>query len=314
MNRIPKQFLVRNRSNAFTFTSLLYGNLTLQNSTLISNRNSATEAVLPTDAENSDFSSYEKSSRELLQEFHSSTQFRQIVASRFHNEPKKAVKELLDELRNEHKKQLLLALHSTRTSAGARTGTSRDWELANEIFNAMDHRSPHGLLDRGEFVEALKVHRRHEKKEKSLRGRAALTNSELVSLGLTTSIPYIGFGFLDNFIMIMAGESIEGAFGVTLGLSMMAAAALGNTVSDVAGVIVQNSVEQQQQSKRFNILNPPLLSKYQRNTFSVQVTKILAAIIGVCIGCLLGMIPLLWFDDYGKKDENHCQKSKVGFE
>ena len=38
---------------------------------------------------------------------------------------------------------------------------------------------------------------------------------------------YSGFGFLDNLIMIMAGEYIDLTLGATLGISTMAAAALG---------------------------------------------------------------------------------------
>ena len=37
----------------------------------------------------------------------------------------------------------------------------------------------------------------------------------------------LGFGFLDNFIMIMAGEYIDLTLGAKLGISTMAAAALG---------------------------------------------------------------------------------------
>jgi hypothetical protein len=43
----------------------------------------------------------------------------------------------------------------------------------------------------------------------------------------------LGFGFLDNFIMIVAGEYIDLTLGVTLGISTMAAAALGKLVSAV---------------------------------------------------------------------------------
>lgn len=238
----------------------------------------------------------------LHQDFHQSSQFRRIVANRFRHEPETAVEELLSGLRNEHKEQLLIALNSKSNDAGARTGPFQNANLTSEIFMATDRRAPHGLLDRVEFAEALRLHRLHEKKEKSLRKRAPVTRSDLLALGISTSIPYIGFGFLDNFIMITAGESIEGAFGVTLGLSIMAAAALGNTISDVAGVIVQSSVEQQQ-TKGLRILRAPYLSKFQQSTLPVRMTRMVAAIIGVCIGCVLGMVPLLWFKECTETDK-----------
>ena len=67
-------------------------------------------------------------------------------------------------------------------------------------------------------------------------GPARPTNSDLYRLAIQQGLPFVGFGFLDNFIMIVAGESIETFFGTTLVISTMAAAALGNTLSDVFGI------------------------------------------------------------------------------
>ncbi len=67
-------------------------------------------------------------------------------------------------------------------------------------------------------------------------GPAKPTNSDLYRLAIQQGLPFVGFGFLDNFIMIVAGESIETFFGTTLVISTMAAAALGNTLSDVFGI------------------------------------------------------------------------------
>ncbi|XP_026534877.1 transmembrane protein 65 [Notechis scutatus] len=50
------------------------------------------------------------------------------------------------------------------------------------------------------------------------------------------AIPFVGFGFFDNAIMIAAGTQIELSIGIVLGISTMAAAALGNLVSDLAGL------------------------------------------------------------------------------
>lgn len=57
-------------------------------------------------------------------------------------------------------------------------------------------------------------------------------------------LPFIGFGFLDNFLMIIMGDWIEGSIGVYFCLSTMAAAALGNTISDVLGLGLAHYVEQ----------------------------------------------------------------------
>jgi hypothetical protein len=60
---------------------------------------------------------------------------------------------------------------------------------------------------------------------------------------IASAIPFIGFGFLDNFIMLVAGEEIDSAFGVRLGLSTLASAGLGNLVADVIGVGAANGIE-----------------------------------------------------------------------
>jgi hypothetical protein len=50
------------------------------------------------------------------------------------------------------------------------------------------------------------------------------------------SLPFVGFGFLDNFTMIIAGDYIEYSLGTVMTISTMAAAALGNTISDILGI------------------------------------------------------------------------------
>ncbi|KAF8767269.1 Transmembrane protein 65 like protein [Argiope bruennichi] len=62
------------------------------------------------------------------------------------------------------------------------------------------------------------------------------TKAQLQALLAHSAVPFIGFGFLDNLIMIIAGDYIDATIGITLGISTMAAAGLGNTLSDVAGI------------------------------------------------------------------------------
>jgi Transmembrane protein 65 len=53
----------------------------------------------------------------------------------------------------------------------------------------------------------------------------------------------VGFGFMDNAILIVAGDAIDTSLGVTLGLSTMCAAAIGNIISDVAGIMMGAAIE-----------------------------------------------------------------------
>ena len=69
------------------------------------------------------------------------------------------------------------------------------------------------------------------------------TNEQLFLVGLNAGAPFVGFGFLDNAIMICAGSEIEMYFGASLGISAMAAAALGNTISDMAGIQAGGIIE-----------------------------------------------------------------------
>lgn len=61
---------------------------------------------------------------------------------------------------------------------------------------------------------------------------------------LVNGVPFVGFGFLDNFFMIIAGDYIESSLGVYMCITTMAAAALGNTISDVFGLGLAHYVEQ----------------------------------------------------------------------
>ena len=53
----------------------------------------------------------------------------------------------------------------------------------------------------------------------------------------------IGFGFMDQFVLIQAGGYIDSTFGITFGLATLSAAAAGQVVSDVSGVIFGGTLE-----------------------------------------------------------------------
>ncbi|XP_077207663.1 transmembrane protein 65 isoform X1 [Paroedura picta] len=115
------------------------------------------------------------------------------------------------------------------------------------------------------------------------------------------AIPFVGFGFLDNAIMIAAGTQIELSIGIVLGISTMAAAALGNLVSDLAGLGLAGYVEAL--ASRLGLSIPELTPK-QADMWQTRVSAHLGKAIGVAIGCLLGMFPLFFFkDDEEKKLE-----------
>ena len=102
----------------------------------------------------------------------------------------------------------------------------------------------------------------------------------------------MGFGFCDNAIMLLAGEGIESSLGVALGISTLAAAGFGNLISDVVGLGLADTIEAR--ARHFGVKEPPL-SEFQTCLPVTRAARSGGAVVGVTIGCLLGMLPLLFF-------------------
>ena len=117
------------------------------------------------------------------------------------------------------------------------------------------------------------------------------------ALAIQVAIPFVGFGFLDNAIMILAGNSIENSLGAVLTLSTMAAAGLGNLLSDVAGIGLSNYIEAA--SHRLGLPDPRLTPQQTRSP-RIRWVRMLASMVGIAFGCLLGLSPLLFMTS---KDE-----------
>jgi len=120
------------------------------------------------------------------------------------------------------------------------------------------------------------------------------TTKQLWQLFLLSAVPFIGFGFADNFIMIVAGDAIDNSIGLRMGLSTLAAAGIGNLISDVCGIGLGEFVESWSASLG---LKDPRLTPEQAALRKSRWVKSLACILGISIGCILGMIPLLFLDN-----------------
>jgi len=101
----------------------------------------------------------------------------------------------------------------------------------------------------------------------------------------------VGFGFMDNFIMITAGSAIENSVGVQLGLATMTAAALGQVVSDVSGVLFGDTL-----SKVIKVA-PAKLTESQKQLSIVRRLRLGGAVLGVMAGCSLGAAALYLIPD-----------------
>lgn len=110
---------------------------------------------------------------------------------------------------------------------------------------------------------------------------------------LNQGLPFVGFGIMDNAILIWAGDQIDITLGVTLGISTMCAAAIGNIISDVAGVALGTVIEDLCAKLRLPIAK---LTHAQRQLRSVRFAGQFGIAFGLTIGCIIGMFPLLYID------------------
>jgi len=119
------------------------------------------------------------------------------------------------------------------------------------------------------------------------------TTGQLRQIFLASAIPFVGFGFMDNFVMIIAGDLIDTTLCVTFCLSTMAAAAVGNTLSDIVGIYTGSIIEQIAENN--GIKEPPLDSE-QRLLRITKFWQYTGQVVGIVFGCILGMCPLLFLD------------------
>ena len=131
----------------------------------------------------------------------------------------------------------------------------------------------------------------------------APTSAVLRKILMNNLIPFIGFGFLDNLIMILAGDFIDVRLSTILGITTLAAAAWGNLISDVFGLALAGYIEGF--SAKLGMATPDISPKQS----DMVITRVFAAVgrtIGIVIGCLIGMVPLLFIsneDQNARSDE-----------
>uniref|UniRef100_A0A7S1QZX2 EF-hand domain-containing protein n=1 Tax=Neobodo designis TaxID=312471 RepID=A0A7S1QZX2_NEODS len=128
----------------------------------------------------------------------------------------------------------------------------------------------------------------------------AVPLSALLLVALEAGLPFVGFGFLDNAMMILAGDAIDRTIGLYLNCSVMASAAMGNIVSGCLGMQVHGFVEKIVQ--RLNLPIPPL-SDEQRRSQRVFMAGHVGGTIGVATGLSLGLLPLLFIADEDEKSD-----------
>ena len=106
----------------------------------------------------------------------------------------------------------------------------------------------------------------------------------MLKVFMATFIGAFVFGFIDNFILVIAGEAIDKTIAQTFGFSTMASAGIGNAISDVVGTLGEVAIA-------------GLVIAIVGSTEGFKANKgmiMLASATGIFTGCMVGLIPLLF--------------------
>ncbi|CAG9477256.1 unnamed protein product [Plasmodium vivax] len=159
---------------------------------------------------------------------------------------------------------------------------------------------------KGDFYSCKDAEKPFEEKTHE-KGEMNIKRHDLILVALSGCIPFICFGFVDNSFMIIAGDLFDSTFCVFLGFSTLAAAGLGNLTSDVLGIFIGGYIEKvivYVGFPRINLTNKQLKMNRTRRYYYI------GSAIGIAIGCLLGMIPLLFIDSNKLEEKKKRQKKK----
>ena len=125
------------------------------------------------------------------------------------------------------------------------------------------------------------------------------SRAQLWRLALANGVPFVGFGFADNVIMILAGDAIDKSIGVTLGISTLAAAGWPTVTWGIGTGDVIVLLEKSENRK------PRLCPRTARPGSCESWGR--GLIIGITVGCLLA-----WRLTFlGEKKELTCEGGEM---
>lgn len=133
------------------------------------------------------------------------------------------------------------------------------------------------------------------------------TNRQMYIHSLHAAVPMVGFGLMDNTILIHAGDYIDQTVGVAFGMPTMVAAASGQILSDFSGVCFGGAIE----ALALKLGLPP--SKMTAEQFTLPLVKKVrtaSAALGVVTGCTLAM-GQIYFMDLHKSERLKAKKELV---
>lgn len=232
----------------------------------------------------------------------------EMVKQSFESKPKETAAAILESIDEVDRIHLLLAMQSKASKVNVE---ARDREYIDEIIKSVNSDDPGQRLSRGEIANALAYQRMLQRY--SSHAQHPPTWGQLSRVMVAAGLPFVGFGFTDNAVMLLAGEAIDHYGAMYFGITTMAAAGLGNIAADVVGVSVTHQIKEK--SRKITWAQPPRLSTLQQAMKSVRGAKMAGAVLGVTVGCLLGMAPLFlpgmegfWKQDSGDDDTSNINE------
>lgn len=125
--------------------------------------------------------------------------------------------------------------------------------------------------------------------EKAGMGVAKPTFKYLLKRVLVKSVRGLIFGFIDNFVMAILGDTLDISIGVWFGISTMTAGALANAGSDGFGDAIGGTIEDKLESK---LKMEPLAPEVEQSKFIKRLDRI-TSVASIVVGCLIGMVGLI---------------------
>jgi len=134
------------------------------------------------------------------------------------------------------------------------------------------------------------------------------TPEQLKRVFTNSAVPFVGFGIVDQSVLIYAGDAIDATLGVSLGLPTLGAAACGQIFSDTSGVLFGGTIE----ALALKLGLPlPGLTEAQTRLGIVKRVSTFGSVCGVILGCLIGMCNLFVVDLHAAERAKRAEELKT---
>ncbi|WKY02663.1 hypothetical protein Q1695_016153 [Nippostrongylus brasiliensis] len=139
-------------------------------------------------------------------------------------------------------------------------------------------------------------------------GNAEIHTDDLLMIWYVSFAPAFAYGFIDSALLILAGQSIDSTIATYYGMTVMGAAALANVLTNV--ILFQSQVQFESLIAKLG-LKYPVLSTEQMFSKVVARVTIWAKALGILLGSVCGLFPLLFYDNPSREEVERMYKVMV---